>query len=168
MNSSAMARHSRNTILPQGDCAPMLETATREVFEIMLGAQVNSPSESEPPPVADLTAMVGLAGRICGVLSLRCEATSACRMAAKMLGVEAVETAEFGDDARDAIGEICNMVAGNFKAKLAGLVEGCVLSVPTVITGADYQLHMLADGTRTEISFGFEGSPVWITLDLHN
>ncbi len=85
-----------------------------------------------------------------------------------MLGVEAVDTAEFGDDARDAIGEICNMVAGNFKAKLAGLVEGCVLSVPTVITGADYQLHIPADGTRTEISFGFEGSPVWITLDLHN
>ena len=168
MNSSAMARHSRNTILPQGDCAPLLETATREVFEIMLGAQLKWPSEAEPPPVADLTAMVGLAGRICGVLSLRCEASSACRMAAKMLGVEAVDTADFGADARDAIGEICNMVAGNFKAKLAGLVEGCVLSVPTVITGADYQLHMLADGTRTEISFGFEGSPVWITLDLHN
>ena len=168
MNSSAMTRHSRNPILPQGDCAPMLETATREVFEIMLGAELKPPNETAPPPVADLTAMVGLAGRICGVLSLRCEASSACRMAAMMLGVEAVDTAEFGDDARDAIGEICNMVAGNFKAKLAGLVEGCVLSVPTVITGADYQLHTLSDGTRTEISFGFEGSPFWVTLDLHN
>ena len=37
MNSSAMAQNSSNTILPQGDCAPLLKAATREVFEIMLG-----------------------------------------------------------------------------------------------------------------------------------
>ena len=45
----------------------------------------------------------------------------------------------------DALGEICNMVAGNFKNKVSGLGNGCMLSVPTVITGRDYHCHSLGE-----------------------
>jgi len=30
---------------------------------------------------------------------------------------------------------------GNFKNKIDGLSDGCMLSLPTVITGSDYTLH---------------------------
>ena len=147
------------------NCTPLLETATREVFEIMLGTQLNDMADVEPPLATDLTAMVGLAGQLCGVLSIRGDARTASRMASKMLGVE---TDRLDENVRDAIGEICNMVAGNFKSKIAHLANGCSLSVPTVIIGGDYRFYPLANSDHTEVSLGFEGAPIWVTLDVHN
>ena len=82
-----------------------------------------------------------------------------------MLGVPVTEA-----DAQrtDSIGEICNMVAGNFKAKINGLEDKCMLSVPTVIIGQDYQLHSLAVGDRIELPFLFEGEPLWIGLEVRS
>ena len=64
--------------------------------------------------------------------------------------------------------EVCNMIAGNFKAKLAGMGNHCMLSVPTIITGGDYRLHSLADGGTIEVMLEFEKSLLWITLELHS
>ena len=36
------------------------------------------------------------------------------------------------------LGELRNMIAGNFKLKVTSLADHCMLSVPTVITGDDY------------------------------
>jgi chemotaxis protein CheX len=69
---------------------------------------------------------------------------------------------------RDALGEICNMVAGSFKALLSDVADQCMLSVPTVVSGKDYQLYPLVDGLRIQISKSFEGSLIWLTADLHN
>ena len=58
------------------------------------------------------------------------------------------------------------MIAGNFKSKVPSLGESCVLSVPTVISGADYHLHSATAGEHAELSLSFEGLPLWLTLDL--
>jgi len=142
----------------------LLDSATREVFELMLGTPLLPLGHVSPPRVFDYTAMIGLAGQICGVLSLRCTAASAFSIAARMLGVERVESE---DSVRDAIGEMCNIAAGNFKTKIAGMADQCYLSVPMVVSGRDYQLHPLADGARIEIVLGFQNAPLWVTLDLH-
>jgi len=68
----------------------------------------------------------------------------------------------------DAAGEVCNMVAGNFKNKIAGLGDGCMLSVPTVITGTDYNMHSLADSGKLRANMVFEGSPLLISLEIHS
>ncbi len=150
-------------IQPSEGWVLLLETSAREVFEVMLGTELTQMGEVEVPLTAHCTAMVGLAGRLCGVLSLRCTAETAGCMAAKMLGSE-VGAAEY--TIRDAIAEICNMVAGNFKTKIPGLAEGCMLSVPSVITGKHYQMHSLADGERVEVCLSFDGHPLWIGLHL--
>jgi chemotaxis protein CheX len=85
-------------------------------------------------------------------------------MACKMLGLGPNEVDQH---MWDAVGEVCNMVAGNFKNKLVGLSEHCMLSVPTVITGADYCLHSLADGGSLEVVLIFEGEPIVVALELH-
>jgi len=157
----------RNPVISAKSCAPLLEAAMREVFQIMVGVRLVRARDINPPAVADLTAMVGLAGQICAIVSLRCKATTARRVAAKMLGVESLESNQLDEAAHDAIGEICNMVAGNFKAKVAGLIDGCMLSVPTVITGKDYHLHLVANGSRATVVFEFEGLPIWAALDMH-
>jgi len=146
------------------DWVPMIEVAVREVFELMLHCKlaVADPAVEE---ALDITSMVGLAGQLCGVMSLRCTAKAATLMASKMLGVEPDKV---GAEMCDAFGEVCNMIAGNFKNKIVGLGEGCMLSVPTVITGNDYSLHSLSDAPTLEVRLQFEGAPIVISLQVHS
>ncbi len=143
----------------------LLELATSEVFEMMVGSAVKPVEDVEEAIVSEFTAMVGLAGSLCGVLSLRCSAEAAGLIASKMLGGDPDQARQ---ESWDAIGEVCNMIAGNFKAKLSGVGNHCMLSVPTIITGGDYHMHSLADGGTMEVPLEFEGSLIWITLELHS
>jgi len=147
---------------------PTLQLAVNEVFELMLACPLETPA---PPPAIppleeglDITAMVGLAGMLCGMLTVRCSSKSATHMASRMLGIEPDKA---GAEVWDAMGEICNMVAGNFKNKISGLGDGCMLSVPTVITGGDYNLHSpVNEEYRTVLLF--EGQPLVLSLEVHN
>jgi chemotaxis protein CheX len=142
-----------------------LEYGGAEVFEMMVGVPLGPSEEATQQPAADYTAMIGLAGDICGILSFRCSNNSAALIAGKMLG----STEEVPDaSVRDALGEICNMVAGSFKGQLSDLAERCMLSVPTVVSGKDYQLYPLVDGLRIQVAKTFEGELVWMTVDLHS
>jgi chemotaxis protein CheX len=141
----------------------LLANATQEVFEQMLGATVAPAVSEELAPVMDFTGLVGLSGALCGSLSVRCSAEAASLMTARMLGMEVEPFDEF---VVDTIGEICNMVAGNFKSKIAGLADACLLSVPTVFRGAEYQLRSLTSGELVEACFLYEDMPFWVTLDL--
>ncbi|MGH9745486.1 MAG: chemotaxis protein CheX [Candidatus Acidiferrales bacterium] len=141
---------------------PLIELSAREVFELMLGCQLKSLEDASESGL-DITSMVGLAGQLCGVMSLRTSKDSAALMAFKMLGEE---TDKDSQEVRDAFGEVCNMVAGNFKNKISGLGEGCMLSVPTVITGTDYSLHSLADAPALEVRLLFENAPLIISLEV--
>jgi chemotaxis protein CheX len=143
---------------------PLIDMAAREVFELMLSCQLTAPTSAENTAL-DVTSMVGLAGQLCGVLSVQCSGKAATLMASKMLGVEVEKV---GPEVSDALGEVCNMVAGNFKNKIAGLAEGCMLSPPTVITGSDYNLRSRADSPALEVRFLFEGMPILISLQLHS
>ncbi len=143
---------------------PLLELAAGEVFELMLNCQLTLPIAAEEKAM-DVTAMVGLAGQLCGVLSVSCGQNAAALMTSKMLGVEPEKV---GPEASDALGEICNMVAGNFKNKIAGLGDGCLLSPPTVITGTNYNLHSPVDSAVLEVRLLFEDMPVVISLRIHS
>jgi chemotaxis protein CheX len=111
---------------------PTLEVAVREVFELMLSCKMTVP-ETPTDGRVDITAMVGLAGQLCAVMSIQCshQGFQDARSRAGKGRPRAVR----------CIGEICNMAAGNFKNKIVALSDGCMLSVPTVITGKDYSLH---------------------------
>jgi hypothetical protein len=87
---------------------PILELAVQEVFAIMLGSRLELVSRSESPGPIELTAMVGLAGSLRGILTFGCGATSANQIAARMLSEE-VDLPQ--DQVWDALGEICNMIA---------------------------------------------------------
>jgi chemotaxis protein CheX len=143
----------------------ILRNATTEVFSMMAGIQLGTPGEADPAVQTELTGMVGLAGQLCGMFSIRCTARSANKIASHMLGVADSEAASHQTD---ALGEICNMVAGNFKAKIDGLQDKCMLSVPTVIRGSDYQLYPLGFGERIDLPFLLEEDAIWITLEVRS
>jgi chemotaxis protein CheX len=112
-----------------------------------------------------VTSMIGLAGELCGVITVRCHQKTAALMASKMLGLPLEKV---GPDFADAVGEVCNMVAGNFKNKITGLSDGCMLSPPSVITGSNYSLHSLADSPGLQVRTLFEHMPIVITLQIHS
>lgn len=142
---------------------PLLEHSTYEVFQIMLGAKL----ESGPPAMmsgVEFTAMVGLAGVVTGVLTIRCCHKSAMQIASAMLGIPINQA---GEHAWDALGEVANMVAGNFKNKIDGMSDKCLLSVPTVITGADYSFKAMPGSTPLELWFRLNEQPLHIGLEIH-
>jgi chemotaxis protein CheX len=144
---------------------PILELAVEEVFEIMLGCRVKPGTKTDAHVGGWCTAMVGLAGSLCGILTFSCDAKTARELARHMLGPE---IAASDNEVSDALGEICNMVAGNFKNKLSHTDGDCMLSVPTVIKGDEYSLRSLADGANLETTMLFADSSVTVCLQLHN
>jgi chemotaxis protein CheX len=162
MNSASQ----RETSSPNSfqEWQPLLELAVREVFEIMLGCKLEGREDPESSP-GELTAMVGVAGQLCGLVTLRCTAKSAASMASHMLGAEI----EHPDrQIFDAIGEITNMVAGNFKNKLTGISDKCMLSVPTVISGSDYSCRSMVDTGPLQVTVNFEGAAVTVAVEVHS
>jgi chemotaxis protein CheX len=157
VDTSATARsHAENW-------QPILELAVEEVFEIMLGCRIQPNPKAEGSTNEEFTAMIGMAGSFCGVLTIGCDAHTAGQLARCMLG-DAVTSEE---QVSDALGEICNMVAGNFKNKLTGMDGRCLLSVPTIVNGGEYQFRSLADGARLDVCVLFQDAPVAVRLELH-
>lgn len=143
----------------------ILEQAAQEVFELMLSCPLTVPAEPVAGTGLDIVSMVGLAGQLCGIISIRCSVKSAGCMASTMLGID---VAADGPEMWDAVGEICNMIAGNFKNKLPGMGDGCMLSVPTVISGENYRLHSMGDSGIIETVLLFQQCPIVLTLAVHS
>jgi chemotaxis protein CheX len=143
---------------------PFLLDAAREVFSVMVGMELVVPDQVESETGGGITGMVGLAGAICGVLTICSNESFAAETASRMLGLSREEAALHGSD---AMGEICNMIAGSFKAKI-GLEDKCMLSVPTVITGDSYATHSLIVGNHLEAQLLFQGQPLTITLETRS
>jgi chemotaxis protein CheX len=95
-------------------------------------------------------------------MTVRCSSRTAAVIASKMLGIPPEEAAE---ESRDALGEICNMVAGAFKNQVPSLQQDCLLSVPTVISGADYELQSLGHGERIRCDFLMDQDRISVVLE---
>ena len=156
----------QNAVRPDSSWASLLQVGAKEVFQIMLQSELGAlPNVNELTVSGDVTAMVGLAGALCGVMSIRCDERTAEKIAGRMLGsVGAVDP----KDVPDAIAEICNMVAGNFKSKITQLAEHCMLSVPTVIRGDDYEMVTVSDGDQITVGMAYDAAPVWFCLAVHS
>jgi outer membrane protein OmpA-like peptidoglycan-associated protein len=120
---------------------PILELAIEEVFEIMLGTRVKPAARTEPEAVRGYTAMIGLAGALCGILTVCCDKETAGQLAQAMLGAAAESENQVGD----ALGEICNMVAGNFEsgsAQMKSTSRGAFDRISSLLRRRDYRLRI--------------------------
>jgi len=130
-----------------------LDASVDEVFKLMLGVtckRIAAPAASESESV---TAVVGFGGQLSGACVFRAGASAAIKIAARMTGMEFTEV---DDTVKDGIGEICNMLAGAWKGKFPGLAAHCGLSIPTVITGRDYNLRVQAPQFQLHHAYLFE------------
>ncbi|MGH7071312.1 MAG: chemotaxis protein CheX [Terracidiphilus sp.] len=138
-----------------------LDAGVEEVFQLMLG--VNCVRDSAPYARApeSVTAVVGFGGVLSGACVFSCGMPAALKIAGKMTGMEFLE---LDDTVKDAVGEICNMLAGSWKGKVPELAAHCGLSVPAVITGRDYYLHVQAPEFQLNHNYRFDSSNFSVTI----
>jgi chemotaxis protein CheX len=162
--SSTMNQAPRTPVRPEAGWKTILEIAALEVFQMMAGAQLQVVQSPPEEPTGKHTAMVGLAGALCGMVILRCEEETGSKLASFMLGGDAASNPS---TIRDALGELCNMVAGNFKSKISTLADHCMLSVPTVISGEDYVMETAEPTEGFRVVLSLEGALIWTSVIIH-
>ena len=141
-----------------------LDASVEEVFQMMLGVNClrdSTPADQIVKEAESVTAVVGFGGLLSGACVFSCGCTAAMQIAAHMTGME---FQDIDDTVKDGIGEICNMLAGAWKGKVPELAANCGLSVPAVITGRDYMLHVQAPEFQLHHRYSFEASGFAVTI----
>lgn len=138
-----------------------LDASVEEVFHLMLG--VNCRREARPlaQEAESVTAVVGFGGALSGACVFSMGGSAAMAIAGHMTGTEFIE---IDDTVKDGIGEICNMLAGVWKGKVPDLAAHCGLSVPAVITGRDYKLHVQAPEFQLRHVYRFDDACFAVTI----
>ena len=138
-----------------------LDATVEEVFQMMLGVscqRIEGPADIEPESV---TAVVGFGGLLSGACVFKSGSSAARAIAAAMTGMEFDEV---DDTVKDGIGEIGNMLAGAWKGKIPNLAAKCGLSIPAVITGRDYNLHVQAPEFKLNHTYKFAEFSFEVTI----
>jgi chemotaxis protein CheX len=101
---------------------------------------------------------VGFIGSSNGLIYLYMEVPFATQCARNMLGMDAAEIAEAGEEAvNDAIGELTNMTVGTFKNQLADRGFPCKLTIPSILRGSSFQIDAISSATRRTYHFTIGG-----------
>ena len=129
-----------------------LDACVEEVFRTMLGLQCLRARDLEAGEKESVTAVVGFGGLLSGACVFSMDRAASLAIAGHMTGMD---FEEIDDTVKDAIGEICNMLAGSWKGKVPELAAHCGLSVPAVITGWDYKLHVQAPEFQLHHRYAF-------------
>lgn len=135
-----------------------IEEVTESVYATMLGCGVTRTEEPWQEQSAGFTAAVHYAGSWQGALLLECSAGQADRWAARLMSLVPPIAL---DDARDSLGEIVNVLAGNLKPLLPG---GVGLSIPSVVQGSDYSFRICGGNLCEILYFADESGPFRVTL----
>jgi CheY-specific phosphatase CheX len=119
-----------------------LALALAKTFQTMLGIKLeNVPPKSVPPLDSEhLLGTIGFSGKAVGRLYLRLSLGAAQFIAAGVLGLEPKELTD-ANAITDAVGELLNIITGNFKSNLCDAGLDCRLETPTV----SRTLHFFTD-----------------------
>ena len=111
--------------------------STKEIFSTMIPMELKEEDpfyQKENMISTDIMSLVSFTGEHSGIVAIFCSKDIAIKITINMLGIE---SAEFDQDTKDAIGEVTNMIAGALKNKVLDTFGAMHLSVPIVIAGAD-------------------------------
>jgi chemotaxis protein CheX len=144
-----------------------IRKATQEVFSTMLGmdmaAQPAYRETSKTGPVDGLVALIGLAGKWIGNGSICCTAELACKISERML---MSECGSVNQEVLDAMGEIANMVIGNFKLAVEDYLGPMGMSMPMVIFGRNFTARSLDTADWIVIPFTCEAGVLDVKVCL--
>ena len=138
-----------------------LDASVEEVFRLMLGVVCRRMPVEATREKESVTAVVGLGGLLSGACVFRAGAHTALKIAGRMA---CMEFDSVDNVVKDGIGELCNMLAGSWKGRVPELSANTGLSVPAVITGRDYNLHVQAPEFQIHHVYGFDEEVFEVTI----
>ena len=141
-----------------------VDETVMEVYGMMLGLEVEVVAEqgSVDNKADRCTAIVGLSGALRGACEVRMDSMAARTVTSAMLSAPLVD--EHDPSIGDAVGEICNMIAGGWKNRIPTLSSACALSPPTIISGHDYQVKLGTPSIKFTRTYRFAGQTMQITM----
>ncbi|HEY0163246.1 MAG TPA: chemotaxis protein CheX [Edaphobacter sp.] len=143
------------------DWAGRLDSSVSAVFETML-ARSCSPTEKMGGIVQPVSAKILFSGAIDGEFVLYASRSVAQVTAEALLGQVAG-----ADDPmiEDAMGELCNMIAGDWKSKLETEQATCAIS-PPMVSKIDGGAEGLTSGDGFHRFYSFEGNVFGVQMAL--
>ncbi|MEO8736556.1 MAG: chemotaxis protein CheX [Edaphobacter sp.] len=145
---------------PQNEIVNRLDSAVSEVFEMMLERSCD-PMDGDVTIVdGRIIARIQFTGAITGECILYASQATAAITAEALLGAASEPCDPMVDD---AIGELCNMIAGGWKSKLEHPQASCLISVPAVTREGLIGLEGKF-GTKFCRSYSFQGNVFGIML----
>lgn len=135
-----------------------ISEVTEAVFSTMLERPVRPVDQPPDNERYELTAAVYYAGAWKGALLLECSLEQAMAWGSRLMQIPAPVSTE---DARDSLGELCNVLAGNLKPLLP---HGVGLSPPSVVKGADYTLRVCGETLCERLHFADASGDFRVTL----
>jgi chemotaxis protein CheX len=144
-----------------------IQASVSEVLGTYLGKQPNLKAtevRKENTALGEISAIIGLTGdKVQGAFVVSVEKELLFEIMKVLLG-EA--PAEINEEALDMAGELANMICGSFRKRFEQMGATLKASVPSMITGKDYQIHALCKTPRVAFNFELDGKHIFVEFCL--
>ena len=130
---------------------------TQMVFKDLIGWEMHvdaiTTNQGSANGTPELNAVVSFNGTKSGAFILHCSEPLSATIASTMLGLDC----EVGSaDTKDAIGELLNMITGAVKNHYQNQRDPFRISVPTIVTGTNFSVHVKVESENKIVSLGFQ------------
>ena len=161
---AALMRCGVGSALLMAMTAPLIGAITK-TFQTMLVRPLDlvSPRLLDPFDAEHLVAEVGFDGKAAGVVQIRLESETARILGGAMVGLAPDEFTDEGE-LKDVLGEMANIIAGNFKSNLCDAGLTCKLSPPKIEMTDNFKLRPLEGGLAERN--GFRSADVAFFVDV--
>lgn len=131
--------------------------ATQTIFRDLVGWELHlddvTTNQRPAKGTPELNAVISFNGMKSGAFVLHMSEPLSAVLASTMLGVGCPVGSV---DAKDAIGELLNMITGAIKNHYQSQRDPFKISVPTIVSGTDFSIHVKVDSEDEIVSLGFQ------------
>jgi CheY-specific phosphatase CheX len=145
-----------------------LTSAIFKTFETMLDLSLKPIASADciAFPEEHVLGEVTFSGKTTGLVHVRFPSSAVSLIGHRLLGLTPQDLTD-PVLAADVIGEICNMVVGNFKSNLCDAGFACKLHPPTITRTSDLKLHTVNGGTSERYGFGSKEFDFLVDLSVN-
>jgi CheY-specific phosphatase CheX len=142
-----------------------LSMALVKTFQTMLGIKLEavSPTSVDPLDSEHLLGTIGFGGKAVGRLYLRLSLASGKLVASRILGVDPKDITDT-NEVTDAVGELLNIITGNFKSNLCDAGLDCRIETPQVARSLQFYTDPIPGGGLEHMAF--QAPPITLFVDV--
>jgi chemotaxis protein CheX len=145
-----------------------LSLALVKTFQTMLGMKLETvnPRTATPFSSQHVIGTIGFSGKAEGHVYLRLSLEGARHIASRVLGMSLEELTNEAD-VTDAVGELLNIITGNFKSNLCDAGLDCRLHTPSVTRTEDFSVRSQPGGGSERMAFRSAEMLVYVDVTVN-